>query len=99
MINLITMQEDKDRIIFRIRVQPRASCNQVAGVMGGVVKIRIKAPPVDGRANDVCLKFLAGILGIPVNSIEIISGYTGRNKIVRVTGLTAQEISELINKK
>jgi uncharacterized protein (TIGR00251 family) len=56
-----------------------------------VVRIRLNAPPVEGRANEALLKFLAGALGVPRTQVSLVSGETGRNKIVRITGITRKE--------
>lgn len=89
---MIDIKEDGSGITFRVRVQPRASKNQVAGEMDGALKIRLTAPPVDGEANEACLRFLAGLLDVPRNSVQLVSGHTGRNKTVRVTGITAGKL-------
>jgi len=94
---MLDIREEKDGVVFRVRVQPRASKNQLAGVLDGALKVRITAPPVDGEANGACLKFLAGVLGVPARSVELVSGQTSRNKTVRVLGLTAGEVADLLN--
>ncbi|MCL6477234.1 MAG: DUF167 domain-containing protein [Peptococcaceae bacterium] len=96
---MLDVKEDKDGVTFRVRVQPRASRNQLAGVMDGAVKVRLAAPPVDGEANEACLKFLAGILGVPRNSLRLVSGHTGRNKTIRVSGVTAGQVSNLLSQR
>ena len=93
---MLDIREDKDGVTFRVRVQPRASKNQLAGVMDGALKVRLTAPPVDGEANEACLKYLARLLGVPVKSVQLISGHTGRNKTFRVQGLTVDEVTELL---
>ncbi|MFZ5648427.1 MAG: DUF167 domain-containing protein [Bacillota bacterium] len=94
---MLDIREEKGGVTFRVRVQPRASKNQLAGVMEGALKVRLTAPPVDGEANEACLRFLAGLLGVPVKSVELVSGHTGRNKTVRVTGVTARDVERIIN--
>ncbi len=76
-----------------LHVVPRASRTSFAGLHGdGSLRIRLAAPPVDGKANRELLRFLAETLGIPVRSVELISGETGRAKSVRVTGLAPDEV-------
>lgn len=71
-----------------IRVTPRARKNQVAQIMAdGTIKITLTAPPVEGKANTALVKFLAEILQVPVNSIEIVAGASGRSKLVTISGL------------
>jgi len=77
---------------FAVRVQPRASRTAVAGVMGEAVKIAITAPPVDGKANQAVIEFLAERLRVPKSNVEIVSGETGRNKLVAVRGVSAEAV-------
>ncbi|MFZ5649769.1 MAG: DUF167 domain-containing protein [Bacillota bacterium] len=95
---MLDIREEKGGVTFRVRVQPRASKNQLAGIMEGAIKVRLTAPPVGGEANEACLKFLAGLMGVPLNSVELVSGHTGRNKTVRVSGITAGDVERIINK-
>ncbi len=60
--------------------------------MDGAVKVRLTAPPVDGEANEACLKFFSRLFKIPVNSVKLVSGQTGRNKTIKVLGLTARDV-------
>lgn len=78
------IQEKPDGLIFKIRVQPRSSRNQVAGVHGDALKINLTAPPVDNAANKACGVFLAQLLSVSRSSVTILSGHTGRNKQVMV---------------
>ena len=73
-------------IILSVRVVPRAAKDGVVGVMGGeTLKIRIQAPPVEGKANAYLVKFLSKLWEIPRANIEILSGETGRNKRLRIS--------------
>jgi uncharacterized protein (TIGR00251 family) len=65
---------------LRLRIQPRASREEVAGVAGGAIRIRLTAPPVDGTANDALIRFLAARLKVPRSAVELASGRTGRTK-------------------
>ena len=78
------IQEKPDGLIFKIRVQPRSSKNQVVGAYGDALKINLTAPPVDNAANKACGVFLAGLLSVAKSSVAIVSGHTGRNKQVLV---------------
>ncbi|OPY57203.1 MAG: hypothetical protein A4E55_01807 [Pelotomaculum sp. PtaU1.Bin035] len=86
---MLCIREERDAVIFKVRVQPRAAVNQVAGLFEDAVRIRLTAPPVDGAANEACRAFLAGLLSVPRSRVEIVSGHTGRNKMVRITGVGA----------
>jgi uncharacterized protein (TIGR00251 family) len=76
-----------------IRAQPRASHDEIAGVAGNAIRVRLKAPPVDGAANDALLRFLASRLEVGRSALTLVSGHTGRTKIVAVQGLAAEEVS------
>jgi len=81
---MFVVEEKKGDLFFRIFVQPKSSKNMVAGIHGDALKVKITAPPVDGAANAMCVKFFSKFLGVSKSSIEIVSGQTGRNKRVRV---------------
>lgn len=73
---------------FRVRVQPRASRNQVVGFQGDDLKVRLTAPPVDGEANKALVAFLAEFFAVKKGDVAILSGETGRTKLIRIAGLT-----------
>ena len=75
-----------------LRVQPRASHNEVVGWIGDILKIRLAAPPVEGAANASCLDFLADLLDLPQTQLEILRGEHSRNKVVQITGLSQEEV-------
>lgn len=78
---------------FQVRVQPRASANEVAGRENGVVRVRLTAPPVEGKANKALIDFLAERLGVSKSAVTIVSGHGARNKLVDVNGLDDTEIA------
>jgi len=78
---------------LRLRVQPRASRDAVAGVAGDALRVRLTAPPVDGAANEALVRFLAGRLDVARASLALVSGHTGRNKVIEVTGLSPGEVA------
>jgi len=87
-------KESNGAVTFSVKVIPRASKNQIAGVEGDAIKIRLRAPPVDGKANDALIEFLADALNVRRAQVEIITGQTSRHKVVRVRGITATQIEE-----
>ena len=87
-----------DAATFAVKVVPRASKNQIVGKEGGAIKIRLNAPPVEGKANEALVKFLAETLGVRRAQIEIVTGHASRHKIVRVRGVTANQIENLVPK-
>jgi uncharacterized protein len=62
------------------------------GELGDALKIALTTPPVDGRANEACIEFLANLLDVPRSSVAIATGQSSRNKLMRVTGLSAEEV-------
>lgn len=80
-----------------VRVTPRSSKNEVFEIMDdGTIKIRLTAPPVEGEANKVLVKFLADILDVAPSRIEIVGGTTSRDKLVAITGLGGDEVQQKI---
>lgn len=75
-------------VMLTLRIVPRASKNEVSGEMAGALKIRLQAPPVEGKANRALIDFLADVLDVPRRAIDIVSGETGRNKRVVIVGVT-----------
>ena len=78
------IKETPGGLIFKVRVQPRSSRNQVSGLYGDALKINLTAPPVDNAANKACVAFLAKLLSVAKSSVTIVSGHTGRNKQILV---------------
>ena len=93
---MISIKETKDGVVLDVRVLPRSSRCEIAGIQGEALKIRITAPPVDGKANDECIKFLSDWLGIKKSRITIISGHTSRNKRIAVSGVTANDMKAIL---
>ncbi len=75
-----------------VRVVPRAGRTALDGVVEGVLRVRLAAPPVEGAANRALVEFLAGLLGVPKRDITIVRGERGRQKLVQVSALTADEV-------
>src|ERR1700756_2027344 len=76
-----------------VYVQPRASKTELAGMHDGLLRIRLAAPPVDGAANAALAAFIADKLGIAKSRVRIVSGLTGRRKVVRIDGVTAEAVA------
>jgi uncharacterized protein len=94
---VIALHETPSGIRFAVRVQPRARRNAVVGELGGALKIALTAPPVEGRANEACVDFLAEVLDLSRASISMISGQSSRNKVIRITGLSAERLRERLD--
>jgi uncharacterized protein (TIGR00251 family) len=80
---------------FDVRVQPRASRSEIAGVYGEALKVRLSQPPVDGEANEALIDLLAKKLGIAKRDVRIVSGTTSRTKTVEVIGVTVSAVQSL----
>jgi hypothetical protein len=79
-------------VAIRFHVVPRASRTEVAGRHGDAIKIRLKAPPVDGAANAELIRFLAKHFGVPRSAIQLLSGGSSRDKRVAIAGMPAEEV-------
>ncbi len=77
-------RRDGSDLILQIRVQPRASRDALAGVMGDHLKIRLTAPPVEGRANEHLIAYLAKLFGVPLRDIVLERGKTSKRKVLRI---------------
>lgn len=88
-----------DGVTITVRIQPRASRNDVSRMEDGSLKIRLTAPPVEGAANEALVKFLAELLGVARSHVEILSGHTSRQKILRISGIHPAEADRLLKEK
>ena len=95
----ITVEQRPGAVRFDVRVQPRASRNEIAGTLGGALKVRLQAPPVDGAANDALVAFLADELDVPKRGVRILAGSTSRSKLVEVDGIAASAVDRLITER
>jgi uncharacterized protein (TIGR00251 family) len=94
----LELRETPDGVVLNIKVQPRASRNQLAGPQGGQLRIRCTSPPEGGKANQQCVELLAEELDIPPSSVAIIRGRPSRFKGVLLRGLTAAEVKERLHR-
>jgi uncharacterized protein (TIGR00251 family) len=81
-----------DTVLIEVRVTPRAARDAVTGFVEGVLRVRLQAPPVEGKANESLRRLLAERLGLPQRNVELVAGQTGRTKQVRITGLARDQI-------
>jgi uncharacterized protein len=88
----VIVVETAEGASFQVKVQPRARKNAIVGELGGVLKLALTAPPVEGRANEACIAFLAELLNVPRSSVTIAAGVSSRNKVVRVAGISAEQV-------
>jgi uncharacterized protein (TIGR00251 family) len=82
-------------VIFAVRIQPRASKDEIIGEIAGALKIRLQAPAVEGRANEALIEFLAQLLKTSKGAVRILSGERSRIKRLEIRGVTRQQIERL----
>ncbi len=89
---MVELIEKGGAVSFKARIQPRASRTEIAGQRADAIKLRIAAPPVDGKANEECRRFLAKLLGVSLSSVEIVSGDSSKDKIIRIHNTSVERV-------
>src|SRR5262245_54135711 len=92
----VKLNVKRGAVVFGVKIQPRASKNEVAGVTEGALKIRLQSPAVEGRANEALCEFLAELLRRPKSAVRILAGQRSRMKRVEIAGVTAAEVEKLL---
>lgn len=85
------LRSQPDGVFLSVKVQPRASRNEIGGLHGNELKVAVTAPPVDSAANQAVLEFLAETLSLPRRAVTLVRGQTSRHKLLRLDGLTAED--------
>jgi uncharacterized protein (TIGR00251 family) len=93
---MIETQERNGAVIFAVKVQPRASKDEIAGEMDGALKVRLRAPAVEDRANEALVEFLAGLLKTSRSAVSILNGERSRVKCIEIRGVTRQQVLSLL---
>ena len=88
---VLNLKPYKEGIQFAATIQPRSSKNEICGLHGDTLKIRLTSPPVEGEANRACVKFIAKFLGATPSRVTIVSGLAGQKKTIRIEGMNASE--------
>jgi uncharacterized protein len=91
---LVSVHDSPAGATFAVKIHPRARNNAITGELGGALRLSLTAPPVEGRANEACIEFLAKLLKVPRSSVTIASGQSSRLKVIRVSGLSAGELQK-----
>ena len=91
---MIPVHETPLGVTFAVKVHPRARKNAITGELGDTLKVSLIAPPIEGKANEACIEFFANLLKVPRSSVTIAAGQRSRSKIIRVVGLTAQQVRD-----
>ena len=81
-----------ETVRLSVRLTPRASREEIAGFEGETLRVRVTAPPVEGRANRALVRLLAKRLGLPRGAVRVVTGQTSRSKVVAIDGLDATEL-------
>ena len=82
-----------DGVLLSVKVQPRASANEIGEALGDELRIKVTAPPVDAAANEALLRLLAQQLHCPRNRVDIVRGHTSRHKTVKLYGLAPEDVA------
>jgi uncharacterized protein (TIGR00251 family) len=94
---MVRLRESKNGLTFDIQVIPHASRAEIAGVQEGAFKVKVTAPPVEGAANEACIKLLSKELGLKKSQMEIFSGAKSRKKTVMIKDISKTELEAKIN--
>jgi uncharacterized protein len=89
---VIPIHDTAQGATFAVKVHPRAKKNAITGEVGDALKLSLTSPPVDGRANEACIEFFAKLLKVSRPSVTIAAGESSRNKVIRVSGMSADEL-------
>lgn len=89
---MLAINQSGQAVTFSVKIHPRAKKNAITGELGDALKVSLTAPPIEGRANNACIDFFAKLLKLPRSSVTIASGHSSRNKVIRVAGLSAEEV-------
>ena len=83
-------------VVLRLHVQPGASADEVVGLHGDALKVKVRAPADRGRANEAVVALVARVLGVPGSSVTLVAGATGRSKRVAVAGVTPERVGNIL---
>lgn len=90
--NLVRVERSEDGVTFPVKVHPKAKRERISGLLGDALKLEITAPPINGRANYACISFFSKFLKVPRSSVTIAAGLNSRNKVIRITGISADAV-------
>ncbi len=93
----LKIQQSANAVIFSVKVVPRSSKTAVAGILGGMLKVKLAAAPEKGKANESLVEFLAETLGVKRNMVTITSGHTSPVKTIQITGVSVEMILQKLN--
>lgn len=93
------VKPSREGCFLSIKAQPKSSKDELGGVVDGELNIKVKAPPVDGAANEAVLRFLSKILGLAFSNLKVERGQASRHKMVYIRGMEAQKVLEILTKE
>jgi uncharacterized protein (TIGR00251 family) len=93
---MVFIKETGDDVVFLIHVVPKSAKSEITGVQDDALKIKVAAPPVEGRANAECVRLLSDVLGVKRNQVTIISGHKSKKKTVAVRGVKRSDIESIL---
>jgi uncharacterized protein (TIGR00251 family) len=91
------LTKQPDGVLLSIKLQPRASVNQIGEPLGHELRIKVTAPPVDAAANEALVRLLAEVLDCPRGRVELVRGHTSRHKVVKLHGLSVGTVVERLS--
>ncbi|MEN6464179.1 MAG: DUF167 domain-containing protein [Syntrophaceae bacterium] len=94
---MLRIRETEKGAVLEIRVLPRSSRCEIAGLQDGALKIKITAPPVEGKANKECIRFISDLLNVKKSAVSIIAGEKSKNKTILISGIKAKDVEKAIN--
>src|SRR5262249_6288428 len=97
-LGMFEVRDTPDGATFSIKVHPRAKKDAITGEVGEALKVALTAPPLEGRANQACVNFLAKLLKVSRSSVTIAAGQSSRNKVIRIAGLSADEVRQRLGR-
>ena len=92
----LEIKSNKTGIQFTATIQPRATRNQIIGIHNHSLKIKLTSPPVDGAANQACIKFLAKTFGVSPSRLSIVKGETSRSKTIQIEGMDSKTFTNTL---
>jgi uncharacterized protein (TIGR00251 family) len=95
----LLVKESEGFCTFAVRLTPRSARNRIIGVKDGKLLLKIQAPPVEGEANECVIEFLAELLDISKNDVQLFKGHHSREKVLKVIGLRAGQIIQAVQKE
>lgn len=91
------LRDQSDGVLLSVKLQPRASLNEIGKAVGNELRVKVTAPPVDAAANEALLRLLAESLNCPRNRVELVRGQTSRHKTIKLYGLSAEAVANKLN--